>query len=115
MKIILFILLLSFASLNAHAQLQEQNRMMAETLFEKKLTISPNPAVSDIKLSIEGTQAKVKSISIYSIIGSEVFFKHYDSDARIIDLDVRNLKKGKYHIRVIFADNSTQVATLIRQ
>lgn len=114
MKRLLFILFLSFASLNAYAQLHEQNRM-TETLVEKKLTISPNPAVSDIKLSIDGTQANVKSISIYSIIGSEVFSKQYDSTSRIIDLDVRNLKKGKYHIRVIFDDNSTQVATLIKQ
>ena len=114
MKRLLFILFLSFVSLNAYAQFQEQN-LVSDITTEKKLTISPNPAVSDIKLSIEGTQANVKAIVIYSIIGSEVFSKQFDSSSRSIDLDVRNLKKGKYHGRVIFEDNSTQVATLIKQ
>lgn len=114
MKKILFILFLSFATLNVYAQSSDRIGV-STTLNDKKLTISPNPAVSDIVLNIEGTQSNVKSISIYSIIGSEVYSKQYNSSLKNIDLNVRNLKKGKYHVRVIFEDNSTQVATLIKQ
>ncbi|MBA5628552.1 T9SS type A sorting domain-containing protein [Moheibacter sp. BDHS18] len=88
---------------------------ISSNLSDKNLKISPNPAITDIKLAIEGSQAEIKAISIYSIIGSEVFSQQYNTNAKVIDLNVRNLKKGKYLVRVIFSDNSSEVATLIKQ
>lgn len=114
MKRILLLLFLSFSALNVYAQ-SKDGISISNSINNKKLTISPNPAVSDIQLSIEGSEANVKSISIYSIIGSEVFSQSFNSSSKNIELSVRNLKKGKYMVRVIFDDNTSEVATLIKQ
>ena len=114
MKRLLLLLFLSISALNVYAQ-SKDGIAISTSIDDKNVKISPNPAVSDIKLSIEGSQAEIQSISIYSIIGSEVFSQQYNTNAKIIDLNVRNLKKGKYLVRVIFKDNSSEVATLIKQ
>ncbi|MET3732425.1 T9SS type A sorting domain-containing protein [Moheibacter stercoris] len=114
MKRILLLMFLSFAALNVHAQSRD-GIVVSNPINEKKLTISPNPAVSDVKLTIEGNEADVKSISIYSVIGSEVYSKAYNSSSNTFDLAVRSLKKGKYMVRVIFTDNTSEVVTLIKQ
>ena len=113
MKKLLVILLMSFTAMGVYAQ-SGNGIAISSSLEQKKVTISPNPAVADINLLIEGTQFNVKTISIYSIIGNEVMTKNFNSNTKSIALDVRSLKKGKYHIRVIFEDNSVEVATWIK-
>ena len=114
MKRILLLMFLCFSTLSVYAQ-SKDGIAISSNLSDKNLKISPNPAVADIKLAIEGSQAEIKAISIYSIIGSEVFSQQYNTNAKVIDLNVRNLKKGKYLVRVIFSDNSSEVATQINQ
>lgn len=113
MKKYLLILLLSFSNVSVFAQ-SKNGISISTSISEKKVTISPNPAVSDAKILIEGSQVVIKSVSVYSIIGSEVFSKSYNSPAASIDLNVRNFKKGKYLVRVTFEDNSSEVVTLIK-
>lgn len=115
MKQILFILFLTFSALTVQAQ-SKGGISISNNTKEKTVTISPNPAIADAQISIEGNQFEVKAISIYSIIGSEVFSQTYtNASEKIIQLNVRNLKKGKYMVRVMFADGTTEVATLIKQ
>jgi hypothetical protein len=114
MKRILLLMFLSLAALQVHAQ-SKDGIVVSNPIKDKKVTISPNPAVADVKLSIEGNESDVKSISIYSVIGSEVFSKSYNSPSHTFDLAVRSLKKGKYMVRVIFTDNTSEVVTLIKQ
>lgn len=114
MKRVLFILFLSFTALSAQAQIKGGISVSSEK--EKTITISPNPAVSDVLIAIDGNEFEVKAITIYSIIGSEVFSQSYtQSNSKTIGLNVRNLKKGKYMVRVTFEDGSSEVATLIKQ
>src|SRR5690606_14501053 len=115
MKQILLILFLTFSTLTVYAQ-HKGGISISNSTKEKTITISPNPAIADVQVSIEGNQFEVKAISIYSIIGSEVFSQTYTSSStKTIELNVRNLKKGKYMVRVMFADGTTEVATLIKQ
>lgn len=114
MKRILLLMFLSFAALNVYAQ-SKDGIVVSSPIKDKKVTISPNPAVADVKLSIEGNESDVKSIAIYSVIGSEVFSKSYNTPSKSFDLAVRSLKKGKYMVRVIFTDNTSEVVTLIKQ
>lgn len=113
MRKLLLILLVSFTSLSVYAQ-SGNGIAMSSQIAQKKVTISPNPAVADINLVVEGTHFNVKTISIYSIIGNEVMTKNFNTNSKNITLDVRQLKKGKYHIRIIFEDNSVEVATWIK-
>lgn len=114
MKRFLLLAMLSLATLQAYGQ-SKDGIIVSDPIKEKNVTISPNPAVTDAKLTIQGKDAEVKSIAIYSIIGSEVFSKNYNSSANTFELAVRNLKKGKYMVRVIFSDNSSEVVPLIKQ
>ena len=115
MKRILFILFLTFSALTVQAQ-SKGGISISNPTKEKTVTISPNPAISDVQVSIEGNQFEVKAISIYSIIGSEVFSQTYiNASDKNIQLNVRSLKKGKYMVRVMFEDGTTEVATLIKQ
>ena len=113
MKKYLFIVLLSFSAVSVFAQ-SKNGIAISTTISEKKITISPNPASSEAKIVIEGSQSVIKSVSVYSIIGSEVFSKSFNLPSNTMDLNVRNFKKGKYLVRVIFEDNSSEVATLIK-
>ena len=115
MKQILFILFLTFSALTVNAQ-SKGGISISNSTKEKTVTISPNPAIADVQVAIQGNQFEVKAISIFSIIGSEVFSQTYtNSTAKTIELNVRNLKKGKYVVRVMFEDGTTEVATLIKQ
>lgn len=114
MKKLIFILIMMFSTVAVFAQ-NKDGIVVSSPIKEKVVTISPNPAISDINISIVGKSADVKSISIYSIIGTEVISQNFNSTSKSIPMNVRNLKKGKYLVRVIFADNSTEVATLIKQ
>lgn len=115
MKTILFSILLSISALTVHAQ-DKAGIIVSNPIKEKTITISPNPAIADAKITISGNQFEVKSVSVFSIIGSEVYTQNFTSGAtKTVNLDVRNLKKGKYMVRVVFLDGSTEVATLIKQ
>lgn len=114
-----FLLLLMFMSFSAtclFAQTKDSRiTSVTNNITIKKVTVSPNPASADVKLTIEGNQANLRSVAIYSIIGNEVFSKQYNTNSKTIDLDVRSLKQGKYMVRVMFDDNTTEVTTLIKQ
>ncbi|MFV0305680.1 MAG: T9SS type A sorting domain-containing protein [Moheibacter sp.] len=114
MKKLLLIFILAFTTLNLSAQMKD-GIVASSPIKEKAVTISPNPAVSDIVISIDRNDVDVKKISIFSIIGSEVFSQSYNSSSKNINLNVRNLKKGKYMVRIIFGDNSSEVVALIKQ
>lgn len=106
---------LTFSALTVNAQ-SKGGISMSNNAKEKTVTISPNPAIADVQVTIEGNQFEVKAISIFSIIGSEVFSQTYtNSSTKSIELNVRNLKKGKYVVRVIFEDGTTEAATLVKQ
>lgn len=114
MKKLLLILFLSFTAVTAYSQ-SKAGISISNNINDKKVTISPNPAMADVNVSIKGTNVGVKAISIYSIIGSEVYSQTYNTNSKTFELNLRSLKKGKYMVRVIFEDNSTEVATLIKQ
>lgn len=113
MKKLFLILFLCFTTAGVFAQNTPVNSFTS-VVNEKNITISPNPATVNIKISIVGKEANIKSVSIYNIIGSQVFSQQY-INTKNIDLNIQDLKKGKYTLRVIFDDNSTEASALIKQ
>jgi|GEM_PF-745493 len=114
-KFILALMFMGFSLSAVYAQQSGESVSAVSNVSIKKVSISPNPATTTVKVSIEGKQSNLNSISIYSIIGNEVFSKQYNTVSDAVELDVRNLKKGKYLVRVVFGDNSYEVVTLIKQ
>lgn len=116
MKKLLLIMFFATLAFTVNAQSKANQPISnSSTISIKKVSVIPNPAVADIKVSIENSNIAIRSISIYSIIGNEVFAQSYKTESTSIDIDVRNLKKGKYMVRVILEDNTSEVVALIKQ
>ncbi|WP_313376032.1 T9SS type A sorting domain-containing protein [Chishuiella sp.] len=103
---ILFIsFLLTFNTLSAQAKF-DQDRHAS--------TIYPNPATSSFTIKFDNP-SKVVNISVYSIIGNEVLNKKinaYDKDK--VTFNVQNLRTGKYIVRILNNDGSTETQSLIK-
>lgn len=83
---------------------------------EKSITIFPNPATSHVNIITSKKNAEIASISVYSIIGTEVMNLSFGKNSpREKQLNIYNLKKGKYIVRVIFTNGSIEVSSLIKQ
>lgn len=116
MKRFLLTLAISIFTLGAVIAQDRGGIAVSNSIKEKTITISPNPAINEAKVLIEGNQFGVKSIMVFSIIGSEVYSQSFNnSPTKSVTLDLRNFRKGKYMVRVVFLDGSSEVTTLIKQ
>ena len=80
---------------------------------EKSSTaIYPNPASSQISIKFD-QPSKVSYVAIYSIIGNEVLNRKVEQ-SNSFKLNVQNLKKGKYIVRVFNTDGTTESLSLIK-
>ncbi len=81
--------------------------------FEKaSSSIFPNPATNQITVKFSPS-SKVENVVIYSIIGNEILNKKVDQSTNF-KLNIQNLKKGKYIVRVFKQDGSTESLSLIK-
>lgn len=90
--------------------LQAQNNLgVAE---QSNSSLYPNPATSQVNIKFAQPN-KVANIAIYSIIGNEVLNKKIDQSTNF-KINIQNLKKGKYIVRVFNTDGSTESLSLIK-
>lgn len=107
--ILLFLILfLSLSSVHAQSGMVNGNDQQSNAS-----TIYPNPATNQISFKFEQAN-KVASVIIYSIIGNEVLNKKVDQSTNF-KLNIQNLKKGKYIVRVFNVDGSTESLSLIKK
>lgn len=103
---ILFIfLLLTFNVLSAQSKFDQDKHSSM---------IYPNPASTSFTIKFENP-TKVINVSVYSIIGNEVLNKKinaYDKDK--VTFNVQNLRTGKYIVRILNNDGSTETQSLIK-
>lgn len=107
-QILLFftLMILSFSTAQA------QNNSFG-SLESNNISISPNPAISQVNFKFNQPN-KVAYVAVYSIIGNEVLNKKVEQSSNF-NLNVQNLKKGKYIVRVFNADGSTESLSLIKK
>lgn len=58
-------------------------------------------------------QVKIKSISIFDILGTQV--AHLSSNTSIMEVDLSRLRAGKYLISYTLSDNTHKVKQIIKQ
>ncbi|MCK0205038.1 T9SS type A sorting domain-containing protein [Ornithobacterium rhinotracheale] len=121
MKKYLLVLLLAIAYMHAESFGDfQRSEAVGYQSFENKIDqdrvkLSPNPAVDTFKIYVEDGE-EIKGITVYSILGNVVFNKEVSSKSKkSIEINISNLKKGKYLVKVFFADNSSEVKPLIKQ
>ena len=98
-------LILSFSSVQAQQSAWSNTDQNNTSLY-------PNPASSQVNIKFSQPN-KVSYVAIYSLIGNELLNKKVDQSPNF-KLNIQNLKKGKYIVRVFNADGSTEALSLIK-
>lgn len=81
----------------------------------EKVVLFPNPATTTSQIKVTAENTKIIEVSIFSLLGNKLFEKAYGGNEQTIQLNVQNFKKGKYLVKIIFADGTTEVKALIKQ
>lgn len=108
-RILLFITLLTFSLTEVDAQ---YNNLSNAGIEQSSVSIYPNPATSQVTIKFAQPN-KVSYVAIYSIIGNEVLNKKVDQSSNF-KLNVQNLRKGKYIVRIFNVDGSSESMSLIK-
>lgn len=79
---------------------------------QKDSSLYPNPATNQVNIKFSEPN-KASNVVIYSLIGNELLNKKVDQSTNF-KLNIINLKRGKYIVRVFNVDGSTESLTLIK-
>ncbi|MCX8523586.1 T9SS type A sorting domain-containing protein [Chryseobacterium formosus] len=97
---------------NLKAQIKEPN-----STFQKSddgvLTAYPNPAKDFLMVKAKDTSLKIKNVTFYSILGTQV--ATYNVNSNSSEINIQRLKPGKYLIRYILSDNTQKVTQIVKQ
>ncbi len=77
------------------------------------LVAYPNPTRDFIIVKAKNPSLKVKSVTFYSIIGTQVLEVSANANSAEIRLD--KLKPGKYLMRYTLSDNTQKVSQIVKQ
>jgi len=75
------------------------------------LKIYPNPAVSDY--FIFESNAQIKSVHVFDIIGNEVLEEVYVPPLKATEVYIGSRSTGVYLIKAIFKDNSSTIQKIL--
>lgn len=77
------------------------------------LVAYPNPTRDFIIVKAKNPSLKVKSVTFYSIIGTQVLEVSANANSAEVRLD--KLKPGKYLMRYTLSDNTQKVTQIVKQ
>ncbi len=83
---------------------------VAEELYFKDLTISPNPAVNNISISFNSIKTNTAEIVIYSLTGQQVLTlsnTSIDTGINTFNINISNLETGMYYMQISTDNIST--------
>lgn len=118
-KILQFILIIGFYfvfSNKVSAQVSKVNFNINSVVAKSDdgvLIAYPNPAKDFIVIKAKDSDAKVKTVTFYSILGVQVLEYAVNMNAAEVRLD--KLRPGKYLMRYILDDNTQRVTQIIKQ
>lgn len=79
--------------------------------LEKEITLYPNPATDFLNIKSNGSD-KVTAIEFYNTLGQRIYYENV-SNISDIKIDVSNLKKGIYFVKVNFENSKVVSSKLI--
>lgn len=79
--------------------------------LEKEISIFPNPATNFLNIKSNSTE-KIKSIEFYNTLGQLVYYNNV-SNISDIKIDISNLKKGIYFVKINFENSKVASSKLI--
>ncbi|MDQ0782831.1 hypothetical protein QF044_002685 [Chryseobacterium sp. W4I1] len=112
--LLLFIFIGAFVgfSNNFQAQLREPGSINQKA-DDGVLVVYPNPAKDYLLIKAKDSALKIKSVTFYSILGTQV--ANYSVNMNSGEINIERLKPGKYLIRYILSDNTQKVTQIVKQ
>ncbi len=112
--LLLFIFIGAFVgfSNNMQAQLREPGSLSQKS-DDGVLVAYPNPAKDFLLIKAKDSALKIKSVTFYSILGTQV--ANYSVNMNSGEINIEKLKPGKYLIRYILSDNTQKVTQIVKQ
>ena len=106
----------SFLMFSCEAKAQETLReplSASQKSDDGALVAYPNPTRDFIIVKAKNPSLKVKSVTFYSIIGTQVLDISANSNTAELRLD--RLKPGKYLMKYTLSDNTQKVTQIVKQ
>ncbi|MCT2409514.1 T9SS type A sorting domain-containing protein [Chryseobacterium antibioticum] len=97
---------------NMQAQLREPGSITQKS-DDGVLVAYPNPAKDFLLIKAKDSALKIKSVTFYSILGTQV--ANYAVNMNSGEINIEKLKPGKYLIRYILSDNTQKVTQIVKQ
>ncbi|SIS37411.1 Por secretion system C-terminal sorting domain-containing protein [Chryseobacterium shigense] len=97
---------------NMQAQLREPGSITQKS-DDGVLVAYPNPAKDFLLIKAKDAALKIKSVTFYSILGTQV--ANYSVNMNSGEINIEKLKPGKYLIRYILSDNTQKVTQIVKQ
>ncbi len=99
-------------SSNLNAQLREPGSISQKS-DDGVFIAYPNPAKDFLIIRAKDPSLKVKNVTFYSILGTQV--ATYAVNMNSGEINIEKLKPGKYLIRYILSDNTQKVTQIVKQ
>lgn len=116
MRKILLLIIFTGSFLGFSNQLKAQLRepsSVSQKSDDGILTAYPNPAKDFLMVKAKDANLKIKNVTFYSIMGTQV--ASYNINANKSEINIGNLRPGKYMIRYILSDNTQKVTQIVKQ
>ena len=117
MKKLLFFIVFSVTSLGFSEGLKAQQIKEPTSSSQKSddgvLVAYPNPSKDFLIVKAKDSNLKVKSVSVYSILGTQV--AQYTINKNSGEINIEKLKPGKYLIRYVLSNNTQKVTQIVKQ
>lgn len=97
---------------NLKAQIKEPSSTSQKS-DDGVLTAYPNPAKDFLVVKAKDSSLKIKNVTFYSILGTQV--ASYNVNSNSAEINIQRLKPGKYLIRYILSDNTQKVTQIVKQ
>lgn len=115
-KLLLFVLIYGFSmvfSTDFKCQSVSEKTSISQNIDDGVLIAYPNPVKTSIFIKTKDSDVKIKNVSFYSILGTQVASYNINSDKSEINLE--RLRPGKYLMRYMLSDNTSKIKQIIKQ
>ncbi len=115
-KLLLFALIYGFSmvfSTDFKCQSASETSSISQNTDDGVLIAYPNPVKTSIFIKSKDANIKIKNVSFYSILGTQVASYNINNDRSEINLE--KLRPGKYLMRYILSDNTSKIKQIIKQ
>lgn len=97
----------------ANAQTLKEPAQLSQKADDGILVAYPNPVKDFVIVRAKDPMLKIKMVTFYSILGTQVAQFTVNMNAGEINLD--RLRPGKYLMKYVLSDNTQKVAQILKQ